>query len=62
MNSFNKTEAAFFSCRLWFMRDFPFISLIHEFKIIILFLKIQLAEENCRRKKIILYSLSGLYR
>ena len=28
MNSFNKTEAAIFSCRLCFMRAFPFISLI----------------------------------
>ena len=27
MNSFNKTEAAVFSCRLCFMRAFPFISL-----------------------------------
>jgi len=29
MNSFNKTEAAVFSCRLCFLRAFPFISLIH---------------------------------
>ena len=28
MNSFNKTEAVFFSCRLCFLRAFPFISLI----------------------------------
>jgi len=28
MNSFNKTEAAVFSCRLCFLRVFPFISLI----------------------------------
>ena len=28
MNSFNKTEAAVFSCRLCFLRAFPFISLI----------------------------------
>jgi len=28
MNSFNKTEAAFFSCRLFFLRAFSFISLI----------------------------------
>jgi len=28
MNSFNKTEAAIFSCRLCFLRAFPFISLI----------------------------------
>jgi len=28
MNSFNKTEAAVFSCRLSFLRAFPFISLI----------------------------------
>jgi len=28
MNSFNKTEAAVFLCRLCFMRDFPFISLM----------------------------------
>jgi len=28
MNNFNKTEAAVFSCRLCFMRAFPFISLI----------------------------------
>ena len=28
MNSFNKTEAAVFSCRLCFPRAFPFISLI----------------------------------
>jgi len=27
MNSFNKTEAAVFSCRLCFLRAFPFISL-----------------------------------
>jgi len=27
MNSFNKTEAAVFSCRLCFLRTFPFISL-----------------------------------
>jgi len=26
MNSFNKTEAAVFSCRLCFLRAFPFIS------------------------------------
>ena len=29
MNSFNKSEAAVFSCRLCFLRAFPFISLIH---------------------------------
>ena len=29
MNGFNKTEAAVFSCRLCFLRAFPFISLIH---------------------------------
>jgi len=28
MNSFNKTEAAVFSCRLCFLRAFPFISSI----------------------------------
>ena len=28
MNSFNKTEAAVFSCRLCFLRAFPFISLL----------------------------------
>ena len=28
MNSFNKTEAAVFSCRLCFLRAFPFISLV----------------------------------
>jgi len=28
MNSFNKTEAAVFSCRLCFLRAFPFISLM----------------------------------
>jgi len=28
MNSFNKTEAAVFSCRLCFLRTLPFISLI----------------------------------
>jgi len=28
MNSFNKTEAAVFLCRLCFLRAFPFISLI----------------------------------
>ena len=28
MNSFNKTEAAVFACRLCFLRAFPFISLI----------------------------------
>jgi len=28
-NSFNKTEAAVFSCRLCFLRAFPFISLIY---------------------------------
>ena len=28
MNSFNKTEAAVFSCSLCFLRAFPFISLI----------------------------------
>ena len=28
MNGFNKTEAAVFSCRLCFLRAFPFISLI----------------------------------
>jgi len=27
MNSFNKTEAAVFSCRLCFLRAFPFTSL-----------------------------------
>ena len=26
MNNFNKSEAAFFSCRLCFLRGFPFIS------------------------------------
>ena len=30
MNSFNKTEAAVFSCRLCFLRAFPFISLNQE--------------------------------
>jgi len=28
MNSFNKTEAAVFSCRLFFLRAFPFISVL----------------------------------
>jgi len=28
INSFNKTEAAVFSCRLCFLRAFPFISLL----------------------------------
>ena len=28
MNSFNKTDAAVFSCRLYFLRAIPFISLI----------------------------------
>ena len=31
MNGFNKTEAAVFSCRLCFLRAFPFISLLLEF-------------------------------
>jgi len=31
MNSFNKTEAAVFSCRLCFLRAFPFISLVEQF-------------------------------
>ena len=31
MNSFNKTEAAVFSCRLCFLRAFPFISLFPDF-------------------------------
>ena len=34
MNSFNKTEAAVFSCKLCFLRAFPFISLIAIFFII----------------------------
>ena len=29
MNSFNKTEAAVFSCRLCFLRAFPFISFLN---------------------------------
>ena len=29
MNSFNKNEAAVFSCRLCFLRAFPFISLLY---------------------------------
>jgi len=29
MNSFNKTEAAVFSCRLCFLRAFPFISFVY---------------------------------
>jgi len=29
MNSLNKTETAVFSCRLCFLRAFPFISLIN---------------------------------
>ena len=33
MNSFNKTEAAVFSCRLCFLRAFPFISLMHTCKL-----------------------------
>jgi len=33
MNSFNKTEAAVFSCRLCFLRAFPFISLTIHFVI-----------------------------
>jgi len=33
MNSFNKTEAAFFSCMQCFLRAFPFISLIRARKI-----------------------------
>jgi len=32
MNGFNKTEAAVFSCRLCFLRAFPFISLIVVFR------------------------------
>jgi len=32
MNSFNKTEAAVFSCRLCFLRAFPFISLMNTFR------------------------------
>ena len=32
MNGFNKTEAAVFSCRLCFLRAFPFISLIQKEK------------------------------
>ena len=31
MNNFNKTEAAVFSCRLCFLRAFPFISLMKTF-------------------------------
>ena len=31
MNSFNKTEAAVFSCRLCFLRAFLFISFIHSY-------------------------------
>ena len=41
MNSFNKTEAAVFSCRLCFLRAIPFISLIyfvHKLNITYLFL------------------------
>ena len=35
MNSFNKTEAAVFSCRLCFLRAFPFIGLIvHNYDLI----------------------------
>ena len=30
MNSFNKTKAAVFSCRLCFLRAFPFISLMQQ--------------------------------
>ena len=36
MNSFNKTEAAVFSCRLCFLRAFPFISLKCTHKIVAL--------------------------
>ena len=32
LNSFNKTEAAVFSCRLCFLRAFPFISLHNNFE------------------------------
>ena len=32
MNSFNKTEAAVFSCRLCFLRAFPIISLIEKWR------------------------------
>ena len=35
MNSFNKTEAAVFSCRLCFLRAFPFISLIKPLKLFV---------------------------
>jgi len=31
MNSFNKTEAAVFSCRLCFLRAFPFISFLFKY-------------------------------
>jgi len=33
---FNKTEAAVFTCRLWFLRAFPFISFLISFKIHVL--------------------------
>ena len=35
MNSFNKTEATVFSCRLCFLRAFPFISLILLFIVVV---------------------------
>ena len=42
MNSFNKTEAAVFSCRLCLLRAFPFISLIKHGIHVHLFTKLQL--------------------
>jgi len=51
MNSFNKTEAAVFTCRLCFLRAFPFISFILVFNVQNVKRKLFCIESSCLRKK-----------
>jgi len=66
MNSFNKTEAAVFSCRLCFLRAFPFISFIITLKgtiiaeqhgyILVYFLLVNLLKKNLGVQHISIWS------
>ena len=61
MNSFNKTEAAVFSCRLCFLRAFPFSSLIF-FHITNIFFLLRFSErfEQVPRFSCSIKNLNGL--
>jgi len=61
MNSFNNTEAAVFPCSLFFLRAFPFISLICIFRIYLILASFlsSISSISCHKIRLLAYSFTS---